>query len=190
MPLFQKINDDMKTAMKSGDKARLEVIRFALAGLNAALKEKTLKEPGAALTDEEVITVLQKDAKRRKELIREALQHGWGLRELNRWLHSSTSSEDEAAQEPDSQPKVPHALATAARSFVFQVKALKSNAAIFAKRFISQIREADPAELSDATLESVEQARQDVRGLDDLFDDAIKRIQERRRSAALPRDDL
>jgi hypothetical protein len=69
MPLFQKINDDMKTAMKSGDKARLEVIRFALAGLNAALKEKTLKEPGAALTDEEVITVLQKDAKRRKESI-------------------------------------------------------------------------------------------------------------------------
>lgn len=69
MPLFQKINDDMKAAMKSGDKARLEVIRFALAGVNAAQKEKALKEPGATLSDDEVISVLQKDAKRRKESI-------------------------------------------------------------------------------------------------------------------------
>ena len=69
MPLFQKINDDMKAAMKSGDKPRLEVIRFALAGLHAAQKEKELKTPGAVLSDEEVITVLQKDAKRRKESI-------------------------------------------------------------------------------------------------------------------------
>lgn len=59
----------MKAAMKSGDKPRLEVIRFALAGLHAAQKEKELKTPGAVLSDEEVITVLQKDAKRRKESI-------------------------------------------------------------------------------------------------------------------------
>jgi uncharacterized protein YqeY len=69
MSLFQEINDDMKAAMKSGDKPRLEVIRFALAGLNAAQKEKELKMPGATLTDDEVIVVLQKDAKRRKESI-------------------------------------------------------------------------------------------------------------------------
>lgn len=55
--------------MKSGDKPRLEVIRFALAGLNAAGKEKDLKMPGSVLTDEETIVVLQKDAKRRKESI-------------------------------------------------------------------------------------------------------------------------
>ena len=59
----------MKAAMKSGDKPRLEVIRFALAGLNAAGKEKDLKMPGSVLTDEETIVVLQKDAKRRKESI-------------------------------------------------------------------------------------------------------------------------
>jgi hypothetical protein len=69
MSLLQKINDDMKAAMKSGDKPRLEVIRFALAGLNAAGKEKDLKMPGSVLTDEETIVVLQKDAKRRKESI-------------------------------------------------------------------------------------------------------------------------
>jgi uncharacterized protein YqeY len=43
MPLFQKITEDMKAAMKSGDKARLEVIRFTLASLNAAQKEKMMK---------------------------------------------------------------------------------------------------------------------------------------------------
>lgn len=69
MSLVQKITDDMKAAMKSGDKARLEVIRFAIAGLQSAQKEKELKEPGAMLTDDEAVSVLQKDAKRRKESI-------------------------------------------------------------------------------------------------------------------------
>jgi uncharacterized protein YqeY len=69
MPLLQKITEDMKAAMKSGDKARLEVLRFTLASLNAAQKEKTLKEPEAKLSDEEVIKILQKEAKKRKDSI-------------------------------------------------------------------------------------------------------------------------
>ena len=69
MALLQKITDDMKTAMKSGDKARLEVLRFTLAGLHAAQKEKTLKDPEASLGDDEVITILQKEAKKRKDSI-------------------------------------------------------------------------------------------------------------------------
>jgi uncharacterized protein YqeY len=69
MALFQKITDDMKIALKSGDKPRLEVLRFTLAGLNAAQKEKTLKDPQAFLTDDEVVTLLQKEAKKRKDSI-------------------------------------------------------------------------------------------------------------------------
>ena len=69
MPLLQKILEDMKTAMKSGDKSRLEVLRFMLAGLNAAKKEKTLKDPEATLDDAEVISLLQKEAKKRKDSI-------------------------------------------------------------------------------------------------------------------------
>lgn len=69
MALFQQINDDLKSAMKSGAKDRVEVLRFMLAGLNNAQKEKNMKEPGVTLTDEEVVAVLQKDAKRRKESI-------------------------------------------------------------------------------------------------------------------------
>lgn len=67
--LYQQITDDLKTAMKAGDKVRVETIRFALAGLNAAQKEKQMKEPAAMLTDEETIMVLQKDVKRRRDSI-------------------------------------------------------------------------------------------------------------------------
>ena len=57
----------MKAAMKGGDHARLEVVRFVLAGVKAAEKEKQAKDPAATLTDDEAIAVLQKEAKRRRE---------------------------------------------------------------------------------------------------------------------------
>jgi uncharacterized protein YqeY len=69
MSLVQQLTDDMKAAMKSGDHARLETVRFALAGLKAAEKEKQAKDPSAVLTDEEAVATLQKEAKRRKESI-------------------------------------------------------------------------------------------------------------------------
>ncbi|MGC9968469.1 MAG: GatB/YqeY domain-containing protein [Minisyncoccia bacterium] len=69
MALFQKINDDLKSAMKGGQKDRVGVLRFMLAGVQNAQKEKGVKQPGEALTDEEAVAVLQKEAKRRKEAI-------------------------------------------------------------------------------------------------------------------------
>ena len=69
MALLQKLNDDLKTAMKGGQKERVEVLRFILAGVQSAGKEKNAKQPGEALTDEEVITIFQKEAKRRREAV-------------------------------------------------------------------------------------------------------------------------
>jgi uncharacterized protein YqeY len=69
MSLFEKLTNDLKTAMKGGLKERVEVLRFVLAGLQNAQKEKNVKEPGVALTDEEAVSILQKEAKRRKEAI-------------------------------------------------------------------------------------------------------------------------
>jgi len=69
MALYQKLNDDLKGAMKSGQKDRLEVLRFVLSGVNSAKKEKEAKTPGMELTDDEVIAILQKEAKRRKEAV-------------------------------------------------------------------------------------------------------------------------
>ncbi len=69
MALYEKLNDDLKAAMKGGQKDRVEVLRFLLSGVQGVQKEKNMKQPGAALTDEEVIAVFQKEAKRRKEAI-------------------------------------------------------------------------------------------------------------------------
>ena len=69
MPLLETITNDIKTAMKSGDRARVDALRFALAGIQGAEKDKYAKQPGVALTDDEAVTVLQKDIKRRKEAI-------------------------------------------------------------------------------------------------------------------------
>jgi uncharacterized protein len=69
MSLYEKITTDMRAAMKSGDRERLDVLRFSLAGLNGALKERTAKDPSATLGDDDVVSILQKEAKRRKESI-------------------------------------------------------------------------------------------------------------------------
>ena len=59
----------MKSAMKAGEKSRLEVIRFLLSGLNSSLKEKQLKDPAATLSDEETLSIIQKEAKKHRESI-------------------------------------------------------------------------------------------------------------------------
>jgi uncharacterized protein YqeY len=69
MSLYETIGGDLKAAMKSGDRARVDALRFSLASINAFQKEKQIKTPGASITDEELITVLQKEAKRKKESI-------------------------------------------------------------------------------------------------------------------------
>ena len=69
MALIEKITTDMKTAMKSGDRVRVDALRFILAGLQGAEKDKHAKAPGVAFTDEEAVAVLQKEVKRRKESI-------------------------------------------------------------------------------------------------------------------------
>ncbi len=69
MSLIHTLTDDMKTAMKGGDHARLETVRFVLSGLKSAEKEKQAKDPSAVLTDDEAIAALRKEAKRRKESI-------------------------------------------------------------------------------------------------------------------------
>lgn len=69
MAILHKLQDDMKSAMKAGDKPRLEVLRFVIAGVMGAEKDKHAKQPNVPLTDEEVVAVLQKEAKRRREAL-------------------------------------------------------------------------------------------------------------------------
>ena len=64
MSLKAKLTEDMKTAMKSGEKDRLGVIRLVL----AAIKQKEVDER-IEMTDPLVLAVLEKMVKQRKDSI-------------------------------------------------------------------------------------------------------------------------
>ena len=64
MSLKTQLTDDMKAAMKAGDKERLAVIRL----INAAIKQKEVDER-IELDDPQVIAVLDKMVKQRRDSV-------------------------------------------------------------------------------------------------------------------------
>ena len=64
MTLKQRLTDDMKAAMKAGEKDRLGVIRL----VNAAIKQKEVDER-IELDDAAVLAVLEKMVKQRKDSV-------------------------------------------------------------------------------------------------------------------------
>ncbi|HZP65475.1 MAG TPA: GatB/YqeY domain-containing protein [Rudaea sp.] len=64
MSLKQRLNDDMKAAMKGGDKDRLGVIRL----VNAAIKQREVDER-IVLDDTQVLGVLEKMLKQRRDSV-------------------------------------------------------------------------------------------------------------------------
>ena len=62
----EKISNDLKEAMKSGDKFKLSVLRM----LKSALQLEAIKEK-KDLSDEEVMVVIKKNVKQRKDSIAE-----------------------------------------------------------------------------------------------------------------------
>jgi uncharacterized protein YqeY len=64
MSLKTQLTEDMKAAMKAGDKARLGVIRL----INAAIKQKEVDER-IAVDDAQVLALLEKMVKQRRDSI-------------------------------------------------------------------------------------------------------------------------
>jgi uncharacterized protein len=64
MSLKERITDDMKAAMRSGEKERLGVIRM----ITAAIKQREVDER-IVLDDSQVLSVLEKMIKQRKESV-------------------------------------------------------------------------------------------------------------------------
>ena len=64
MSLKERLTDDMKAAMKGGDKDRLGVIRL----INAAIKQREVDER-IALDDAQVLAVIEKMLKQRRDSI-------------------------------------------------------------------------------------------------------------------------
>ena len=65
MVLKEKIMDDVKTAMKSKDQLKLNALRF----LQAAIKNREIELRPNAINEEEVLGVIKKMVKQRKESI-------------------------------------------------------------------------------------------------------------------------
>ena len=70
MPLKEKLNNDLKKAMKEGDTVKRSVVRLALSAIQNAEIAKQ-----AALEDSDILGVIAKEAKRREESI-EAFEQG------------------------------------------------------------------------------------------------------------------
>lgn len=64
MGIQETLIHDMKSSMKSGDKVALETIRM----LRAQIKNECLKK-GEEISDDEIIKVLSKESKKRKEAL-------------------------------------------------------------------------------------------------------------------------
>jgi hypothetical protein len=65
--LYEKLKEDLKTAMKERREFDLGVLRMVITALNNRMIEKRGKEGVDTLSEEEVSGVLQKEAKKRKE---------------------------------------------------------------------------------------------------------------------------
>ncbi|RMA97023.1 GatB/YqeY domain-containing protein [Hydrogenothermus marinus] len=71
MPILQDLQNEMKQALKSGDKERLSVIRMLVSEI-----KKFQIDSKKELTDEEIIQVLQRYAKQRKEAAKQYREAG------------------------------------------------------------------------------------------------------------------
>ena len=70
MPLKDQITDDMKSAMKAGDKDRLKVVRLMLAAIKQVEVDKRIE-----LDDAAVLSILDKMVKQRRDSV-EQFQKG------------------------------------------------------------------------------------------------------------------
>ena len=102
MSLKAQLSEDMKTAMKAGEKDRLGVIRL----VNAAIKQKEVDER-VEMTDPLVLAVLEKMVKQRKDSVTQyeaaaredlAAQERYEIGVLQAYLPAQMSSDELAAE--------------------------------------------------------------------------------------------
>ncbi|MFC7783228.1 MULTISPECIES: GatB/YqeY domain-containing protein [unclassified Rossellomorea] len=67
MSLLNRLNDDMKQAMKNKEKEKLSVIRM----LKASLQNEAIKHGNQELSEDEELTVLSREVKQRKDSLQE-----------------------------------------------------------------------------------------------------------------------
>ena len=71
MSLVESLNQDMKLAMKNKDKLRLSVIRM----VKSSVKNEEINQ-GSQLSEEQVLAVLTRELKQRRDSLQEYLKYG------------------------------------------------------------------------------------------------------------------
>lgn len=71
MPIKERMQDDLKTAMKSGDTRRREILRLLMSVFKQAEVDRRV-----TLSDEDIIDLLGSEAKKRRESIEEMTRAG------------------------------------------------------------------------------------------------------------------
>ena len=74
--LKERLTEDMKAAMKSGDSFALGILRMVIAAVNTKSIEKRGKGLPSEMSDEEVLDVLAKEAKRREDAANQFMDGG------------------------------------------------------------------------------------------------------------------
>lgn len=69
MSLQNTLTEDLKAAQKAGDSDKVGILRFLLSQLQNKAIEKRASGKGETLADEEVMDVLQKEVKKRREAV-------------------------------------------------------------------------------------------------------------------------
>jgi hypothetical protein len=74
MSLIEQLNADLKTALRAGDETRRNALRLLLAAIKQA--EVDRRATSAVLSEDDVLAVIQKEAKVRRESIADAQKAG------------------------------------------------------------------------------------------------------------------
>ena len=74
MSLAKKISEDVKSALKGGDKKKLSIARYIYSELKNFLIKENLDRDVIKLTDENVIKIIKTQLKQKKESLEFALQ--------------------------------------------------------------------------------------------------------------------
>lgn len=69
MALVEQLKTDLTEAMKAGETLKIETLRGILSSIHNAEIEKKAKNKGSKLSGEDVLAVLRKEAKKRKESV-------------------------------------------------------------------------------------------------------------------------
>ena len=76
MSLPERVNEDLKTAMRSRDELRVSVLRMLISAMRNKEIEKRGKGGDSVLTDDEQVAVVRSEAKKRRDAIEEYTKAG------------------------------------------------------------------------------------------------------------------